>query len=452
MKHKDLHYPPLPDFAELSDALVRYSRLATEFGYDGEAAEVLRRVEEMLKSHIHQLSEIVEHARPDEHEPEDLDAIRAQRPPGTHRLTDTLPENYRDRWMGAFLGRGAGCTLGAALEFRGVEEMEQWARYCGDPYPLRDYWSRVKNPYRPRYILGRSEQLTKGHMEAIPVDDDMAYTLIGLLTVEAYGPDFTHHHMAELWKQKFPLQAENGSWGLYWGERNLVHNLHQGVSVEHAGYRNNPNVESIAAWTRADTWGYVAPGWPEKAAELAFRDASINHRRNGVYGCMFFAAAIAAAFVVDDPLEALSIGLQEIPQESLFAEAVRWAFSVAPDIKNYQDGATAVRERYAGMFEGHALNNALFVIFGLHIGGRDFTKVIGETIAMGMDNDCTGATAGSLVGAVIGKTNIPEHWYRPFKNRMHCYLNGEPEYIDLDELLHRYTRQARAIVEQSKKG
>jgi hypothetical protein len=43
MKHKDLHYPPLPDFGGLSDALVRYSRLATEFGHDGEADELLRR-------------------------------------------------------------------------------------------------------------------------------------------------------------------------------------------------------------------------------------------------------------------------------------------------------------------------------------------------------------------------------------------------------------------------
>lgn len=69
-----------------------------------------------------------------------------------------------------------------------------------------------------------------------------------------------------------------------------------------AGYRNNSSVQSIAAWTRADAWGYAAPGWPEKAAELAFKDASANHRRNGVYGSMFFAAAIAAAFAVDDPV------------------------------------------------------------------------------------------------------------------------------------------------------
>lgn len=247
--------------------------------------------------------------------------------------------------------------------------------------------------------------------------------------------------MAEMWQRKFPLQAENNSWG----ERNLLHNLHQVIPVEKAGYLNNLNVESVAAWIRAASWGYVAPGWPEKAAELVFRDASINHRRNGVYGSMFFAASIAA-FVVDDPIEALHIGMQEIPQDSLFDEAIRWGFNIAPQIKNYRDGAAAVRERYAGMFEGHAINNALFVVLGAHIGGKDFTKVIGETVAIGMDNDFTGATAGSIIGAVIGKKGVPEHWYQPFHNRMHSYFIGGPEFLDFDDLLARYTTQAKLII------
>ncbi|HZG86021.1 ADP-ribosylglycohydrolase family protein [Paenibacillus sp.] len=446
MKLQHLKYPDLPNFHELTDALLRYSRLAAEFGYDQEAGDIIRRIEETLQSGIETFAKIVENPRPDENEPEDWASILAQRPQGRHRLTEKLPEDYAERFLGAFIGRGAGCALGGALEFRGVQEMEDWARYCGDAYPLTDYWSMVKNPYQHRYILGTSEQLTKAYMDSIPVDDDFAYTLIGLLTLEKYGPNFTQQQMADLWKEKFPLQAANGSWGAYWGERKMLQNLHAGMPLEKAGYANNPNVQSIAAWTRADTWGYVAPGWPEKAAELAYRDASVNHRRNGVYGSMFFAASIAAAFAVDDPVEALHLGLQEIPQDSLFAEAIRWAFSVAPEIKSYKDGAAAVRERYAGMFEGHAINNALFVVFGIHIGGKDFTKVIGETIAMGMDNDCTGATAGSIVGAVIGKKNIPEHWYKPFNNRMHNYLNGGPEYVDFDDLLTRYTAQAKQIM------
>jgi ADP-ribosylglycohydrolase len=447
MNRKELCYPVLPDFSKLADALLRYSRLAAEFGYGDEAKVILAQVEDSLEGGVRQFARMLENPKPDEQEPEDLAAIRAQRPEGKRRMLDRLPDDYDERWLGSFLGRGAGCTLGAALEFRPVEEMENWARYFGDDFPLTDYWSRVKNPYRPRYIVGRSEDLTKGQMDSIPVDDDTAYTLIGLLTLEHHGPSFTHEQMAETWKRYFPIRAKNGSWGLYWGERNLLQNVDKGIPVHQAGYLNNPNVQSVAAWTRADAWGYVAPGWPEKAAALAHKDASINHRRNGVYGSMFFAASLAAAFVVDDPVEALSIGLQEIPRDSLFAEAVRWALDNGSHLRDYREATVAVRERYAGMFEGHAINNALFVVLGICIGGRDFTKVIGETVAMGMDNDCTGATSGSIVGAVIGKKAIPEHWYKPFRNRMQCYFHDCPGYLDIDELLNRFIAQAELVLQ-----
>ena len=35
---------------------------------------------------------------------------------------------------------------------------------------------------------------------------------------------------------------------------------------------------------------------------------------------------------------------------------------------------------------------------------KDFTRTISVTVAMGLDNDCTAATAGSLLGAVLGTT------------------------------------------------
>lgn len=461
MKIEKLSYPKLLEhfcttgavpsdsrFWQLADMLSRYARLAVEFGYAEEAEQLVDKVEKELTAIIDEFSDLVENPSPEESEPEDLPSIRALRPSGIHKLIEKLPDDYAERWRGAFLGRGAGCTLGAVLEFHPVAEMERWARYFGNEYPPTDYWLRVKQPFEPRYIVGSSEELTRNNMDCIPVDDDTGYTLLGLLILEEYGQEFTHRQIAEAWKKYVPLQAENGSWGCYWGERSFLQNLHAGIPVERAGYLKNPNVQSIGAWTRADSWGYVAPGWPEKAAELAYKDASVNHRRNGVYGCMFFAASIAAAFVVDDPLEALSIGLKEIPKKSLFAQAIKWALDTAANIKNYKDAAAAVGERFKGMFEGHAINNACFTVFGIVIGGKDITRVIGNTIAMGMDNDCTAATAGSIVGAVIGQKNIPEHWYRSFNNRVRSYFNNHAEYLDIDELQTRYEIQAELILNQ----
>jgi hypothetical protein len=51
-------------------------------------------------------------------EPNDLDAIRALRRPGPRRLWASLRKDvYSERLEGAFIGRMAGCTLGAPVEF-----------------------------------------------------------------------------------------------------------------------------------------------------------------------------------------------------------------------------------------------------------------------------------------------------------------------------------------------
>ncbi|MBP7401096.1 MAG: ADP-ribosylglycohydrolase family protein [Clostridia bacterium] len=446
MRIEDIRYPKIPDFGETIDNLERYARLAAEFGYPDEAATRVERTRAFLSEQMEAFDRLLAHPAPDPDEPEDLEAIRAVRPRADRMCARAIPGDYRERWFGSILGRGAGCTLGAGLEFQSVDNMEKWARHFGDEYPLRHYWRHVKNPDSPRYIKGDSTGLTLDHIDCIPADDDTAYTLIGLMTLERYGPEFTRAQMAELWTQAIPVRADNGSWGLYWGERNFVENVMAGRDADLAGHHMNPNAQSVAAWTRADTWGYVAPGRPEKAAELAWRDASVNHRRNGVYGEMFMAAAVSAAFVVDDPVDALRAGLCEIPEHCLFAEAVRWALGIAPDIRGYRDAAAAVTARYDGMFKGHAVNNALYVVLGICLGGKDFTRVIGETVAMGFDNDCTGATAGSIVGAVLGRDRLPPHWIQPFRNRMQCYFNGCPDYLDLDDLYERYRIQAERIL------
>jgi hypothetical protein len=137
----------------------------------------------------------------------------------------------------------------------------------------------------------------------------------------------------------------------------------------------------------------MAPGWPERAAEMAYRDAFLSHRRQGIYGEMFFAAAVSAAFAVDDPVEALQIGLTEIPGNCALHKAIRWALRVAPEVKDYKQARQAVEERFKGMHPVHTINNARLTVWGHH--RKTVYPVIGETVAMGMDNDCTAATAAS---------------------------------------------------------
>ncbi len=439
MKIKDVHYSkrikdnPLWDQV---DDITRYLRLAAECGCGKEGEALYDQLERSVLDTLSQFQQLVLSSK-DPDEPDGLAAIRALRPRGPRCLNKSLPADYSDRLRGAFYGRMAGCTLGAALEFEPIEQARNWAHRFGDSYPLTNYWSEVRNPEEVHYIVGKKRDLTRTGMNAVPPDDDIIYTLLGMLAMEEYGKDFSQQQLAEIWKKYLPLgnDSPGGEKGCWWGERTMLRNLLEGKTLPEAGTDCNANLQNIAAWTRADSYGYVFPGNPERAAELAYRDASMNHRRNGIYGSMFMAAAIAAAFVVDDPIDALQIGLTEIPENCMFAEGIRWALRQSP--ANYQEAFDLTWNIYDGMFNGSAITNALHVVMGLMIGKKDFTRTIGETVAMSGDNDCTGATAGSILGAVIGKEKIPQHWLTPFQGRIHIYLQGMPEYLSIEEVCSR---------------
>ena len=428
------------DYADLLEnweqTINRYAMQKVEFGASG-VAEKVAEIEALLKQKVAELDALPNDAALEKAEPDDLPSILALRPPGGRRLQSSLSADFRDRLEGAWLGRCAGCTLGSIVEGWKVERMEKWAEYLGDPFPLVDYWSQAEQPHLPRLKASVRHDYTPSKMDGVPSDDDLNYTLLGLLVLEEYGPDFTVDDMGEAWVKYLPFA--------FTAEGVALENLRNGVPAPQAGALNNPCLNWIGADIRSDPWGYAAPGWPEKAAELAWRDATISHRRNGVYAAMYFSAAIAAAFAVDDPMDALRIGLEEIPADSITASEIRWALDKAPSVANYQDAAALIAERYPGLVKAHSYQNNALTIWGLTVGGEDFTKVIGETVAMGQDNDCTAATAGSIFGAVYGKSAIPGHWTSNFNNKVHVYLNDQSPFA-IDDTIDRFVAQAEKVM------
>lgn len=426
-------YPEIPNNRNLVDQIELYVQLKHEYGATG-IAPILARAEAALKQALAELQALPIDAGMARREPNDLPGIRALRSQGPRRLWRGFdPVRYQERLAGALLGRMAACTLGAPVECWPIERMEALARENGDAFPPTDYWRYVPEPFRLRYEMSPRQDYTREHMDGVPVDDDLAYTLLGLLIVEDSGPGFTIEDAGRAWVKYLPLACT--------AEKVALDNLRAGVPAAQAAEIDNPYCEWIGADIRSDPWGYLAPGWPERAAEMAYRDAYLSHRRQGIYGEMFFAAAIAAAFAVDDPVEALQIGLTEIPQECALAQAVRWALDIAPSIKNLRLARQAVDDRFRGMHMIHTINNACLTVWGITIGGTDFTRVAGETVAMGLDNDCTAATAGSIVGAVVGKQGIPPHWYRRFNDAVRSYLNGQSRFA-ISDLVERFTAQA----------
>lgn len=427
-------YPDMPNFFWTMEFLERYAELAIEYQAEG-VLPLLREAEASLKRITNQLKELPINRELEKKEPNGLEEIRLLRPyTGKRRFWDRIPDTFHDRLEGALLARMAGCTLGAIVENWPVADMELWAESIGETFPPVNYWGKVLGiPEASRYIRGRLKDFTLPGLDKVPVDDDIAYTLLGLLIAEEHGIDFTTDDVGKSWVMHLPMACT--------AEGAALANLKEGIPAMNAAEVNNPYCQWIGADIRSDPWAYMTPAWPERAAALAYRDAYLSHRRNGIYGEMFFAAAQSAAFALDNAEDALRAGLTEIPGECALAEAVRWALAEARNLKNYKDARAAVDEKFPGMSNVHTLNNACLTIFGLLIGGNDVTKVLSETIAMGLDNDCTAATAGSIVGAVVGKKGVPEHWYLPFKNKIHSYFN-DIEWFAIDDVVNRFEKLA----------
>ena len=413
----------------------RYAKQKVEFGAQG-VAEKVAEIEALLARKVAELDALPNDPALELAEPDDLAAIQALRPAGRRRMLKALPDDFRDRLEGAWLARCAGCALGSIVEGWKVDRMEAWAEYLGDPFPLVDYWSQAEQPHLPRLKASVRHDYTPAKMDGVPSDDDLNYTQLGLLILEEYGPDFTVEDVGAAWVKYLPFA--------FTAEGVALENLRNGVPAMQAGALNNPCLNFIGADIRSDPWGYAAPGWPEKAAEFAWRDATISHRRNGIFSAMYWSAVIAAAFAVDDPLEALQIGLEEIPPDSITAREIRWALDKAPSISGYKDAAELCEARYPGLWKSHSIQNNALTVWGLAVGGDDCTKVLGETVSMGQDNDCTGATAGSVFGAVYGKDAIPEHWTKNFNNKVATYLNDQAPFA-IDDTIDRFIAQAEKV-------
>ena len=135
------------------------------------------------------------------------EAILAARPAGQRSCTPVAPGVYRDRLRAALLARMAGCTLGAPVEGWSVAQMEDYAAGLKLPYPLENYWTATPTPDQTRYLYETFQSYTLPHMNAVPCDDDVGYTLLSLFIAEesGRGTAFTLEDVAKAWLKYITL-------------------------------------------------------------------------------------------------------------------------------------------------------------------------------------------------------------------------------------------------------
>jgi ADP-ribosylglycohydrolase len=349
-------------------------------------------------------------------EPDELEAILEHAPslPAPGLPAGTASE---DRIHGAWLGRCIGCVLGKPLEGVPRSRFVPYLEEVG-AYPLVDY---VPADDRTAATLGLHESwpaTTRGRIDGATRDDDLDYTILGLHILETYGFEFTTSDVAREWLLRLPFMQ------IYTAERAAYRNLILGIPPPATATDRNPYREWIGAQIRADVFGYVCPGDPERAARLAYRDARLSHVGNGVYGAMWAAALVASAFVANDTRQALDAARTVVPERSRLADALRHVETLHAAGLDWEQAIEEIELRYASLSFVHAINNAAVVAAALLWSEGDFSRAIALAVQGGWDTDCNGATVGSVCGAMIGAGAIPDHWRAPIRDRVQSALFG----------------------------
>ena len=391
-----------------------------------------------LRTMFEQLAALTPDAAFPYEEPTDLDAIRASRPSGPRRCALANDIDLFDRIYGAWLGRAAGCALGKPVEKWPKQVIDEYLRHY-DALPLDNYIpaGKASPANHPEHFYVSGMDCTRGNITLMPRDDDMDFTILGLSILEDYAADFTSVDVGSAWLNRLPYNL------VYTAERVAYRNLINDLLPPSSALTDNPFREWIGAQIRADMWGYVTPGWPEKAAELAFRDASISHTKNGVYGAMFVAALLAASFATSNIKAVIDIALSEVPANCRLAQAVKDTMAWAEANDDWQDTWALVNEKFGHYPDVHTINNAALIVMGLVHGKGDFEQTIVTTVLGGWDADCTGATAGSVIGLILGAKALPEKWVGVFNDQIHSAVRGY-EHCRFSDLAQRTCRFADA--------
>ena len=376
-------------------------------------------------------------------EPSSLEEIRALREPFELRAASFPTDaDLYEKIRGAWTGRICGCLLGKALEGIRSEELIPFLQMTGNypmhRYPLAadltdDVCSAIRFPLRGKPFADT--------IPCAPADDDTNYTVLAQILIERFGRDFTGADVLDCWLRLQPASA------YFTAEQVAYRNRTAGLLPPFSATYKNPFREWIGAQIRGDYFGYICPGDPETAAELAFRDAQISHVKNGIYGEMFVSAMLAAAAVTSDLSQIIRSGLSQIPKTSrLHARITEVADAYAGGV-SFDACTQRIRSLYdehSGYGWCHTIPNAMIVSAALLYGGGDFGKSICMAVQSAFDTDCNGATVGSVLGMTNGAGAIDSEWTAPLHEKMSTEIQNMGT-VEIDSLVQKTIKHIKEV-------
>jgi hypothetical protein len=168
----------------------------------------------------------------------------------------------------------------------------------------------------------------------------------------------------------------------------------------------------------------MSPGLVNAAAEVCDRVGHIMNYGDGWYGGVYIAAMYSLAFVSDDVGFVVEEALKVLPPQSSFARCIRDVIAChGADPADWKKAWLAVERTWAADIGCHdfvfepgnidARVNGAYVVIGLLYGNGDFGRTLEISTRCGQDSDCNPASAGGVLGTILGYGAIPSVWREP---------------------------------------
>ena len=306
-------------------------------------------------------------------------------------------EMLMDKIMGGWAGQTIGCTYGGPTEFR--------YQGCIIDDDIDIEW--------PDGVVRHMFQSWPDLYDDLYMD----LTFVDVMHREGLDAPVASHARA----------FAGAGYNLWHANQGGRYNVHRGIMPPMSGHwKNNVHANDIDYQIEADFAGILSPAMPNTASKISDGIGHIMSYGEGWYGGVFVGAMYALAYVYDDVVTIVEEALKTIPSQSKFYKCqadVIACYKAYPN--DWKRAWQLVQDKYdtdLGCSEGvemplniDATVNSAYVIIGLLYGQGDFGRTLEISTRCGQDSDCNPASAGGILGCMMGYSNIPEYWMKPLR-------------------------------------
>lgn len=286
-------------------------------------------------------------------------------------------EEYRKKVEGCYTGKSVGGTLG--MKFEGDRDMHDIVYY--DPVP-----------------------------DGMLPNDDLDLQVVNLETILRTGLPICRFHLGETWLYHLADSAPDE-----YGAAISNHALKLRGPL--SGRYRNKFYAGMGGAIRSELWACLAPANPSLAAAFAREDACTDHMADGVYAEMFLAAVESAAFVEDDMIRLIDIGLEYVPEGNRLKNALQDTLGWWEQYRDVKKVREAILAGYGVDNWTDVSINLSFIVLALVSSRGDFDKAVCTAVSLGYDADCTGATTGAILG-IVTAGQIHRKWTDPIGEQL----------------------------------